>query len=134
MLAHTRAMIAAASFAVLTGKTVGGLYDHAEARDRRIAAQSRENRVQGHDGDRDARFGGTLPEIRDAADGVFVTLEIEGGKARGYDRGTGTFYEVQVTDGLVQLYDHGAAAWFSYDVQDAEAPQSYFRDSEARPA
>ncbi|WP_185997991.1 hypothetical protein [Novosphingobium lindaniclasticum] len=131
MQEHTRAMIAAAAFAFLTGKKVGGLYDHSAGRDRRIAAESRGDQLQGFDGDRGAKFGGTLPEIRDAADGAFISFEVEGAKVRGFDRGSSQFYEAQVADGLVQVYDHGSAAWFAYDVQDADAAQSYHRGAEA---
>lgn len=120
-------MIAAATFAFVTGRKVAGLYDHAEGRDRRIAAESRDNLLQGFDGDRGAKFSGTLPELYDAGDRTFVAFELDGAKARGYDRGSSTAYEAQVTDGLVQVYDHGQSAWFAYDVQDADALQSYHR-------
>lgn len=120
-------MIAAATFAFVTGRKVAGLYDHAEGRDRRIAAESRDNLLQGFDGDRGAKFSGTLPELYDAGDRTFVAFELDGTKVRGYDRGSSTAYEAQVTDGLVQVYDHGQSAWFAYDVQDADALQSYHR-------
>lgn len=130
MRSHTRSLIAASAFAAVTGRKVAGLYDHAEARDRRIAAECREGRLQGMDGDRGAKFGGTLPEIFDAADKAFITLEVDGEVARGYDRGSATFYTAQVRAGLVQVHDHGAGAWFAYDVQDADAASSYHRVAE----
>lgn len=85
--------------------------------------------MQGFDGDRGVKFGGTLPEIYDAGNKTFVSFETDGMKARGYDRGTSTHYEVHVTDGLVQVYDHSENAWFAYDIQDAEADRSYHRGS-----
>lgn len=127
MQPHTRALIAATAFAVLTGKKVAGLYDHSATRDRRIAAERRGDQVQGVDGDRAAKFGGTLPEIFDAGDKAHISFEVEGTKVRGYDRASSTFYDAQVSDGVVQVYDHGADAWFAYDIQDADAPQSYHR-------
>lgn len=117
MQAHTRALIAAAAYALVTGKKVAGLYDHAAARHLRIAAEARGEHLQGYDGDRDARFGGTLPELYDAADKAHVSIAITGTKARGHDRGSATDYDAEVTDGRVQLYDHGKSEWFSFDVQ-----------------
>ena len=120
MHTHTRAMIAASAYAAITGKKVAGLYDHTGAAHLRIAAECRGDRVQGADGDRSAMFGGTLPEIHDAAGNVFVSLEIEGAKARGYDRGSGDHYALEVEGRLINLYDYGAAAWFAYETQFAE--------------
>ncbi|PNU02985.1 hypothetical protein [Novosphingobium guangzhouense] len=138
MQSHTRSLIAAATFAAITGRKVAGLYDHTLGRDRRIAAECREGRLQGRDGDRGARFGGTLPEIFDATDKAFISLEIEGEgdarSARGYDRGSSTFFTAQVRDGVVQVYDHTANAWFAYDVQDPDAASSYLRVDADRPA
>ncbi|KMS59816.1 hypothetical protein V474_11530 [Novosphingobium barchaimii LL02] len=127
MHSHTRAMIAAATFAFITGKKVAGLYDHSAGRDLRIAAEFRGKQLQGFDGDRGVKFGGTLPELRDEGDRTFVSFESDGSTVKGYDRGSSSFYEAQVTDGLVQVYDHGPAAWFAYDVQDAESASSYHR-------
>jgi hypothetical protein len=117
MLAHTRAMIAASAHAFVTGKTVAGIYDHAAGRHLRIAAECRGEHLQGFDGDRSARFGGTLPEIYDAAAKAFVSLQLDGATARGYDRGSSTAYEARVSDHTVQLYDHGDGTWFAFDVQ-----------------
>jgi len=131
MYPHTRAMIAAAAFAFVTGKKVAGLYDHSARRDLRIAAECRGDRLQGFDGDRAAKFGGTLPEIYDAGDKAFVSFEMNGTKVEGYDRRSSGFYTAHVIDGLVQLYDHGQGAWFAYDIQDAEAARDYHRNVEA---
>ncbi len=129
MLSHTRAMIAAATFALVTGKKVAGLHDHAQGRDLRIAAESRGDQLQGFDGERQVKFNGRLPEIYDAGDKVFVALQVEGTKAHGHDRASGTSFSVEVKDGLVQVYDHGAQAWFTYDVQNPDAAMSYYRTS-----
>ena len=110
-------MIAAAAFAVITGKKVAGMHDHASGIDRRIAAECRGRQVQGFDGDRSARFGGTLPEIFDSGDEAFVSLEIDGMKASGYDRGSSSAYTAEVSADRVQLYDHGEAVWFVFDIQ-----------------
>ncbi|MET0530604.1 MAG: hypothetical protein ABW003_20110 [Microvirga sp.] len=117
MHSHTRAMIAASAHAVISGKKVAGIYDHAAAQDLRIAAECRGNRLQGLDGDRSARFGGTLPELYDEGDKIFVTLTVEGSTARGYDRGSDGHYEAIVSEAQVQLYDHSQSTWFSFDVQ-----------------
>jgi len=130
MQAHTRALIAAAAFAFVTGRKVAGLYDHAAKTDRRIAAEARGNALQGFDGERGVKFGGNLPEILDAGDAAYVSFEIDGTSVKGYDRASATFYEARVGEGLVQVFDHGEAAWFAYDVQDAEAAQSYHRSAE----
>jgi len=117
MLPHTRAMVAAAAHAFITGRKVAGLYDHAAGRHLRIAAEARGEHLQGFDGGRAAKFGGTLPELYDAADKAFVSIEIDGQTARGYDRGSSSHYSITVTDRLVQLYDHSRGEWFAFDVQ-----------------
>jgi hypothetical protein len=127
MKPHVRAMVAAATFAAVTGRKVAGVYDHATGQDRRIAAECRGDRLQGFDGDRSAGFGGTLPEIYCTEEVTFVSLVRSDAGATGHDRGSGTSFEARVADGMVQVYDHGEAAWFSYDMQDAGAAQSYHR-------
>lgn len=117
MLPHTRAMAAAATFAFITGKKVAGLYDHTAARHLRIAAEARGEHLQGYDGDRAARFGGGIPELYDATDKNYVSIEIDDQAARGYDRGSSAAWSATVTDRQVQLFDHGANAWFAFDVQ-----------------
>lgn len=114
---HTRAMIAASAHAVIVGKKVAGIHDHVTGEDLSIAAECRENRLQGVDGDRSAKFGGTLPEIYDDGDKVFVSLTVEGSTARGYDRGSAGFYVAKVSERLVQLYDYSQSTWFAFDVQ-----------------
>jgi hypothetical protein len=129
MQSHTRSMIAAAAFAALCGLKVAGLYDHAENRDRRIAAEYRDGGIQGVDGDRGAKFGGNLPEIFDGGDRAYVSLEIEGDSAKGYDRASSTFFSARVVDGLVQVYDYGDGHWYSYDVQNPDAANDYHRSA-----
>lgn len=119
MHSHTRAMVAASAHAVITGKKVAGIYDHAADRHLRIAAECRGNRLQGVDGDRSAKFGGTLPELYDEGDRIFVSLTVDGSKASGYDRGSAGFYTAEVSERVVQLYDHSQGAWFAFDVQTA---------------
>ena len=114
---HSRAMIAASAHAFINGRKVAGIYDHAARRHLRIAAESRGEHLQGFDGDRLAKFGGTLPELYDAGDQAFVSMEIEGTTARGYHRGSANFYSATVADRSVQLFDHGENAWFAFDVQ-----------------
>ncbi|WP_232492314.1 hypothetical protein [Novosphingobium kaempferiae] len=129
MHTHTRALIAAAAFAIVTRKKVAGLYDHAAQRDLQIAAEFRDGQLQGLDGDRGAKFGGTLPEIRDLADGTSLSIEADGTGVKGYDRGSSTFFAARVEGGLVQVYDYAEAAWFTYDVQDPDAASDYHRAS-----
>jgi len=117
MQPHIRAIIAASVHALVTGRKVAGLYDHTTGRHLRIAAEARAPYLQGYDGDRNARFGGTLPDIRDAGEGVSLHIEIEGDAARGYDRSSSGHFSAKVADRLVQLYDHAEAAWFAFDVQ-----------------
>lgn len=131
MYPHTRAMVAAAAFAFVTGKKVAGIYDHSTGRDLRIAAECRGERLQGFDGDRAVKFGGTLPELYDAGDKTFVTCEIDGTRVQGYDRHSSSSYVAHVTNGLVQVYDHSRSAWFAYDIQDPDSAQSYHRNAKA---
>ena len=119
MSPHTRAMIAAAAHAFMTGNKVAGVYDHAAGRHLRIAAEARGEHLQGYDGDRAAKFGGTLPELYDTGDKAFVSLDIDGLTARGYDRGSATAYAITATDRQVQLYDHSQSTWFAFDIQTA---------------
>ncbi|WP_235037707.1 MULTISPECIES: hypothetical protein [unclassified Novosphingobium] len=125
-------MIAAAAFAILTSKKVAGIYDHSAKRNLQIAAEFRDGRLQGFDGDRAVKFGGTLPELFDAGDGTFVSIEIAGTQVKGYDRGSSTFFTAEVNDDLVQVYEHGQGAWFAYDVQDPQSVSDYHRTD--RPA
>jgi len=120
-------MIAAATFASVTGKKVAGLHDHTAGQDLRIAAECRGDQLQGFDGDRGTRFAGTLPEIYDEGEQAFVSAEREGDTVKGYDRQSNTFYTARVADDLVQVFDHGAGAWFAYDVQDPQSGRSYHR-------
>lgn len=117
MLAHTRAITAAAAYAVVSGRKVAGLYDHAADRHLRIAAECRGDRLQARDGERMVDFGGTLPDLYDHGDKAFVSLERDGDTLRGYDRGSATFYDAQVAGDVVQLYDHDAKSWFAFTVQ-----------------
>jgi hypothetical protein len=117
MQPHIRAVIAASAYALITGKKVAGLYDHAAERHLRIAAEARGTRVQGFDGEREARFGGTLPELCDAGDGTSLHMTVADAAAEGYDRGASAHFSAKVTGRLVQLYDHAGSAWFSFDVQ-----------------
>ena len=50
MQPHTRAIIAASAHALVTGKKVAGLYDHAARRHLRVAAEARGEHLQGYDG------------------------------------------------------------------------------------
>jgi hypothetical protein len=117
MQPHIRAIIAASAYALVTGEKVAGLYDHNAGRHLRIAAEARAQHLQGYDGERDARFGGTLPELRDTAEGASLHMEIEDGAARGYDRGSSGHFTAKTTGRVVQVYDHAEEAWFAYDVQ-----------------
>lgn len=117
MSPHTRAMIAAAAYAFICAKKVAGVHDHAAGQDLRIAAETRGDRLQGFDGDRSVKFGGTLPELHDAGDDAFVSLEIDGLTARGYDRRSASHYELTLAGDVVQLYDHAAGTWFAFSIQ-----------------
>lgn len=124
---HTRAVVAAAAFAGISGKKVAGVHDHSSGQDLQIAAECRGSQLQGFDGDRAVKFGGTLPEIFDAGDKAFISLEIDGAKATGFDRGSSSFFEARVTEGVVQIFDHSEGIWFAFDIQDAQAVGSYHR-------
>jgi hypothetical protein len=120
MQPHTRAIIAACAHSAIIGKKVAGIYDHAADQHLQIAAECRGNRIQGVDGERSAKFGGMLPEIYDNADKTFLSLEVDGAKARGYDRGSAGFYAADVTERAVQVFDYSQDTWFSFDVLIAE--------------
>ena len=120
MFPHTRAMVAAAAYAFIVGKKVAGIHDHWSGQDLQIAAECRGSQLQGFDGDRSVKFGGTLPEIYDAGDKAFVSLEIAGSKVRGYDRGSSSSYAAEVSERLVQLYDYSQSAWFAFAIQVSE--------------
>ena len=109
-------MIAAAAFAFITGHKVAGMHDHFSGKDLRIAAERRGNQLQGYDGDRGAGFGGQLPDLFDAGAQSFVSLEIDGAKAQGFDHASATAYTAQVEDRRVQVFDYGENAWFTFDM------------------
>ncbi|WP_261269835.1 hypothetical protein [Sphingomonas sp. LC-1] len=117
MQSDMRAIIAASSHALVKGRKVAGLYDQAEDRHRRIAAEARGEHLQGFDGDRGVKFGGTLPEIQDNAAGGSIHFEIADGEARGYDRSSAGHFTCRIDDDLVRLYDHAVGAWFTFGVQ-----------------
>jgi hypothetical protein len=117
MQPHIRAVIAAAAHAFVTGKKVAGIYDHAAGRHLRIAAEARAEQLQGHDGDRNVKFGGTLPHLRDTGEGASLHMEIEGTEARGYDTSSSGHFSAKVSDRLVQIFDHADGKWFAFDVQ-----------------
>lgn len=117
MAPHTRTMIAASAFAFITGKKVAGMHDHSSGKDLRIAAECRGDQLQGYDGDRSVGFGGKLPELYDAGARSFVSLEIDGASAQGFDRSSSTAFTARITDQRVQLYDHGEGAWFTFDIE-----------------
>ena len=117
MQPHIRAVVAAAAHAFVTGKKVAGLYDHTAGQHLRVAAEARAGRLQGYDGDRDAKFGGILPELLDAGEGASLHMKIANGEARGYDRSSSGHFSAKVAERLVQLYDHAEGAWFAFDVQ-----------------
>ncbi|WP_254514918.1 hypothetical protein [Novosphingobium sp. G106] len=110
-------MIAAAAHAFIFGKKVAGVHDHATGQDLLIAAETRGDRLLGFDGDRSAKFSGTLSELYDAGDDSFVSLEIDGLTAKGYDRRSLSHYTLTATDEVVQLYDHTKGAWFAFSIQ-----------------
>lgn len=98
---------------------MAGVHDHATGQDLEIAVEARGGRLQGFDGTRSAKFGGRLPELYDAGDDAYVSLEIEGTTARGYDRESQSHYSLTVTEQVVQLYDHTASVWFAFSIQSA---------------
>ncbi len=121
MQAHTRALVAASAYAVITGKKVAGLFDHTANEQLQIAVECRGMRLQGADGERLVAFGGTLPELYDGGDKTYISLEVHGAEVRGYDRGSAGHYVAKVSDRLIQLYDHSHSAWFAFEVLVFEA-------------
>lgn len=117
MSPHTRAIVAAAAHAFIFGKKVAGVHDHSENRDMQIAAEARGDRLQAWDGDRSARFGGTLPELYDSNENSYVSLALDGMSAQGYDRKSASHYTLTASEGMVQLYDHEPEAWFAFSIQ-----------------
>ncbi|NML95638.1 hypothetical protein [Novosphingobium olei] len=117
MKPETRAMIAASAYALIFGKKVAGVHDHASGVDLDIAAEAREGRVQAVDGARSVRFAGTLPEVRDSSTGAYISFELDGTTARGFDRATSSHFSLRAQDQIVQLYDHGQEAWFAFSIQ-----------------
>lgn len=119
MLPHTRALVAASAYAFVKEKKVAGLYDHTAGRHLRIAAESRGEHLQGYDGDRQVKFGGTLPELYDTGDETYVSFELADNSVRGHDRRTACSFTANVIDSLVQVYDHSQSVWFAFDVRTA---------------
>lgn len=120
MAPHTRAMIAATAYAFVSGRKVAGVHDHWSGQDLQIAAEARGSQLQGFDGDRMAQFACTLPELYDAGDKAFVSLEIAGSSARGYDRASESAWAAEVSGQQVQVYDYSQGTWFAFDIQVVE--------------
>jgi len=114
---HTRAILAASAFAVMTGRKVAGIHDHAAARHLRIAAECRGDQLQAFDGERSGWFNGTLPDLFDQLGRPFVFIERDGEAVRGYDRTSEGFYTATVSERTVQLFDHAEQAWFAFTIQ-----------------
>lgn len=112
-----RAIIAASSHALATGRKVAGLYDQAQDRHRRIAAEARGEHLQGLDGNRNVKFGGSLPELRETGSGAAIYMEIADDGTKGFDRSSSGHFTCRVEDQVVQLYDHAESAWFTFVVQ-----------------
>jgi hypothetical protein len=110
-------MVAASAHALVTGRKVAGLYDHSAGRHLRIAAEARGRSLMGFDGGRQARFGGTLPDLGDAGRPPTVWMELTGGEGRGFDRASSTHFAVKVSERTVQLFDHSRGEWFAFAVQ-----------------
>ncbi|MDR6114705.1 MULTISPECIES: hypothetical protein [unclassified Sphingomonas] len=119
MQPHIRAIVAASVHAFVTGRKVAGLYDQSTARHLRIAAEARGPHLQGYDGERNAKFGGTLPELLDTGADAAIHMEVEDDAARGYDRSSSSHFTAKVADQMVQLYDHADGAWFTFEMQSA---------------
>jgi hypothetical protein len=109
-------MLAAAAYAYVAGRKVAGVHDHWSSQDLAIAAECRGGQLQGFDGDRGAPFGGALPELYDAGDKAFVTMEVAGAQVRGFDRGSSSHYAGTVAGQQVQIYDYSQDAWFAFDI------------------
>ncbi|WP_343528292.1 hypothetical protein [Sphingomonas sp.] len=112
-----RAIIAASSHALVKGKKVAGVYDQTADRHLRIAAEARGEHLQGFDGDRGVKFGGTLPELTETGAGASIHMDVAGDETRGYDRSTSSHFTCRIAEDLVQLYDHADGAWFTFGVQ-----------------
>ncbi|OMJ30846.1 hypothetical protein BSZ14_16750 [Sphingomonas sp. Sph1(2015)] len=115
-----RAIIAASSHALVTGRKVAGLYDQTLDRHRRIAAEARGEHLQGLDGDRNVKFGGSLPELRETGTGAAIYMEVADGMTKGFDRSSAGHFTCRIEDQVVQLYDHADSAWFTFVVQAVE--------------
>ena len=114
---HTRAILAASAFAVMTGRKVAGIHDHKAARFLRIAAECRDERLQAYDGERSTWFDGDLPDLLDQKGQPFVFMERDGQAVRGFDRTSDGFYTATVTDKTVQVFDHAEQSWFAFTIQ-----------------
>lgn len=120
-------MVAACAFAILSDKKVAGVFDHTAGRSLKIAAECRGNRLQGFDGNRRVKFGGTLPELYDEGNKAYVSFTVVGNEARGHDRHSAGDFAARVTHRLVQVYDYAEQAWFNYDIQNPNAAKSFYR-------
>ncbi|CAM3392555.1 MULTISPECIES: hypothetical protein [Sphingomonas] len=120
MQPEIRAIVAASSHAFVTGKKVAGLYDQSADRHLRIAAEARGEHLQGLDGDRNVKFGGTLPELRETGTGAAIYMEVTDGETKGFDRSSAGHFTCRIEDQVVQLYDHAESAWFTFVVQTVE--------------
>lgn len=114
--ADVRALIAALGLAHASGRSVTGLYDHAQARHLNLTASASGTLLNAIDLDRKAKVSGTLPDLFDHARNSHIHFTGEAGTYIGYDHQSGTHFNVQITADSAAVYDHAQAAWSQYSA------------------
>jgi hypothetical protein len=113
---HSRSVIAAVAYAVISGKSVSSIYSHSEGSWRTVEARCSNGNISAYDFSRSSHFDGNLPNLYDYADSSHVEMNINGTKANGYHYGSSSFYEVSVNGNSVEFYDYESGGWASYSV------------------
>jgi hypothetical protein len=116
MKEYTRSNIAAAAFAMVSGRSVNSVFSHDVARHRKVQATFRGGRLDAYDYDRGAYFQGDNGNLYDFGDSCHISMQINGVKVEGYHYGEGSYYEAKVSGTSVTIYDYATARWHDFSI------------------
>lgn len=113
---EVRAAIAAASFAVLTGQTVGRVVDHRDGQSLPVTARAEGDAVEAYDFRRGGALSGTLPGLFDHAGGTHVDLKRVEDRIEGFHYASGGFFRVVAKGRLAEMFDFADQSWSAFTM------------------
>ena len=116
MMQHeSRAVVAAAAYAVSTGNQVSNVVDHSSGSTLMISASCEGDEVRALDARRGA-LEGKLPALFDHGGATFIDMKRDENKITGFHYQSVSFYQVQITGRLVEMYDFGDHSWSAFSM------------------